>query len=51
MRRVILGWAQLMGGATIVGLICFAAGGLLCLKFAAVFAGMTRAIKAAEALA
>lgn len=42
---------RLMGGFSIISAICLVAGLLLFLKFMAVFAGMTRAIKAAEAVA
>jgi len=45
------GAKRLMDGFSIVGVLCLVAGALLFLKFLAVFAGMVRAIKAAEAVA
>ena len=45
------GGQRLMGGFSILGAICLVVGLLLFLKFMAVFAGMTRAIKATEAVA
>ncbi len=53
-----VGWAiagfgaqRLMVGMFIVGVICLVIGGLLFLKFTAVFASMVKAIRATEAVA
>ncbi len=45
------GAQRLMGGFSVLGLICLVIGAMLFLKFTAVFAGMVRAIKATEAVA
>lgn len=45
------GGQRLMGGFSVLGLACLLAGGLLFVKFTAVFAGMVRAIRAVEAVA
>lgn len=45
------GGKRLMDGFSIVAVICLIIGLLLIIKFTAVFAGMTRAIKATEAVA
>lgn len=45
------GGQRLMGGFSVLGVICLVIGGLLFLKFTAVFASMVKAIRAAEAVA
>lgn len=45
------GGQRLMGGFSLIGLVCLMAGALLFVKFTAVFAGMVRAIKAVELIA
>ena len=45
------GAIRLVDGFSILGVICLLAGSLIFLKFASVFASMTRAIRATEAVA
>lgn len=45
------GGRRLMGGFSVLSFICLLGGVLLFLKFMAVFAGMTRSIRATEAVA
>ena len=45
------GAQRLMSGVSILGVLCLVIGGLLFLKFTAVFASMVKAIRATEAVA
>ena len=45
------GGQRLLSGFSVLGLICLLIGGLLVLKFTAVFASMVKAIRATEAVA